>query len=327
MLSKNEGSRPQQHDVFSMNLVKLDSELKSKSRELKQKESHYEYHMALVKTAPYTLTSLIVASVWAVLYHQPLAGIPIAIGLILAGLALYSRWRINTLAETISTLGIQIGQINARIQGRETYVMVGYQDSLQDIRNRFSRSWDMVEFSDYMDDKHWISQNWSERIPPMIKEDMRYRHKELFSLMESLDVKSQEFWKAANDFRRKAKAIVESPKYALGVDLSRNPEWAAQRIKGLLLSIVRKVETLDSLIREWKLGNLDTREKQIIELMFKEDNPGHWLDALRDKDLVTLADEAEKKRVEAESTHVQIREEIEGLYSRSRDAQFSIGVR
>jgi hypothetical protein len=245
----------------------------------------------------------------------------------LTGLALYSRCLINNLTETISLLGIQIEQIDARIQMRESYVMVGYQESLPDIPDHYSPSWLNVGFDDYMDDGQSSSHYWSERRPPMIREDMRYRHKELFSLMESLDVKSQKFWKAANDFRRKAKAIVESPKYALGFDPSRNPEWETQRIRGLLLSIIRKVETQDSMIREWKLGNIDGREKQVIEHIFKEDNPGHWLEALRDKDLVTLADEAEKKRVEAKLTYDQIREEIEGLYLRPKDAQFSPGLR
>lgn len=299
-----------------MNLAELDAALTERSKELKQKESYFDYHMALVKSAPYTLTSLIVASVWSIVYEEPIAYIPIAIFIIIAVLTLYARIRATSLADTISGLSIKIGQIESRVSLRENHVRNGFQDALDSISNYYYRSWEMVRFEDWMAESRTFEQNWKSHLPQMIRLDMKYRHMELFKLMEDLTEKSAHFRDAANAFREKVKSVIDNPTLMFGVRDDQKTEWINRYTRALMLVSARGIKSLADVKNQRKLGNLDAGEEQALMWVFPEEKPNLWVKTMKNTDIQNLAKEAEAKRADAERSYLDIRQRIEGLYRR-----------
>ena len=298
-----------------MRLSELDWAQMNRRRNQKKRESYFEYHMALVKTAPYTLTSLIVASVWSIIYEEPFAYVPFAIFVIIAILTVYSRMRASALASQISNLSILIGQIESRISLREGYVKNGFQDALDRIYNYYDRSWETVRFEDWMTATSY-QQNWKNDLPEMILLDMRYRHPELFELMEALDNKTAKFGEAANAFREKAKSLIDEPILMSGVRDDQRPDWISKHTRGLILALARDIVSPIDVRNKRKLGALTAGEEQALALIFPEDKPHLLKRALKNTDLVNLARDAEEKRADAERTYLEIRQRIGGLYRR-----------
>ena len=299
-----------------MNLAELDSTLAEQSKALKRRESYFDYHMALVKSAPYTLTSLIVASVWSVIYEEPIAYVPIAIFVGILLLTLYARIRATGLADEISSLSIRIGQIESRISLRESHVKNGFQDALDKISNYYYRSWELVRFEDWMAEPRTFQQDWKENLPQMIRLDMKYRHRELFALMEELDMKSTEFREAANAFREKAKSVIDNPTWMFGVRDDQRTDWLSKHTRAILLASTRGIRSLDDIRDQRRLGNLDAGEEYALGLVFPEEKPDLWNRVLNNSDIVNLARNAEKVRAGTERTYNDVRQRIEGLYRR-----------